>query len=123
MSYAQPNWQDVRFNQAAAREALEQCRSVAAELRSISQQRSGLASLAREGWQGRYRDEFDEDLAARISGARTAAALLDALALAIEAAAEGALQEQRGRERQRQLWRQQQAAKATPGWPAAGGWP
>ncbi|MDP8931245.1 MAG: hypothetical protein M3O70_22415 [Actinomycetota bacterium] len=123
MSYVQPNWQDVRFNQAAASEAIEQCRSVAAELRRTNQERNGLASLAREGWQGRYRDEFDEDLPSLTAGASTVAALLDALALAIEAAAEGAMQEQGAREQQRQQWRQKQAAESAGTWPATRGLP
>ncbi len=123
MSYAQPNWQDVRFNHQAAGEAIEQCRSAAAELRSITEQRNALASVAREGWQGRYRSEFDEDLPALTTGARRVAALLDALAQAIEAAAEGALLEQGSREQQRQRWREQQAAQAARGRPLAGGRP
>jgi len=100
----QPNWSNVRWDWGASDAAAQALRQAADQLDQSTAERQRLASQAQIDWQGRYRDEFDDELARIISRARGLAAELRQAADRIQSAANRAHDEQRHRESERRRW-------------------
>jgi uncharacterized protein YukE len=107
----QPNWQDVRWNQAAASRAIAELRRVAEELDETAGERARVAGEATAQWQGDHRRAFDGYLAAVLTDARRLAHAYREAARQIAQASERARVEQAHRERERARWRREQAAE------------
>jgi hypothetical protein len=107
----QPNWQDVRWNQAAASRAIAELRRVAEELDQTSGERTRLAGEATAHWKGDHRLAFDGYLAAVLRDARRLAHEYREAARQIAQASERARAEQAHRERERARWRRERDAE------------
>ncbi|MCB9120424.1 MAG: hypothetical protein M9936_02485 [Caldilinea sp.] len=103
----QPNWSDVIWNWGAASAASHELRRMADRLDESAQERRQLASAAQAEWRGRFRDEFDGDLAHMVGEAQNIAAELRAAAGQIDNASDRARAEQQHRERERERWRRE----------------
>jgi len=71
--------QAVPFPTGAAEAAKVACEQVATVLGDHLEARAGLAATARDGWEGRYRDEFDDtwgDLGEHLAGLKEGLQLL-----------------------------------------------
>lgn len=118
-----PNWSDVAFDQAAARTAVEACRTAARITGSSTATAGGARTPAVEDWSGVHRDDFDAEEPVVISEMEDVRADLIALATAIEDGAALAAAEQRSRERDRERWREEAAAEEPDGPPGPPGPP
>jgi uncharacterized protein YukE len=105
----QPNWNDVQWNQGAAREASAALRRAAARLRDTWSERQRLAAAACEQWRGRYRDEFDVALRGMGATALNLADSYEQKANEIDSASRRAEAEQRHRDAERDRWRREKA--------------
>jgi hypothetical protein len=100
----QPNWNNVRWDWGASDAAAQALRQTADRLDQGTGDRQQLASQAQIDWRGRYRNEFDDELARLVSRARGLAAELRQAADRIQYAANRAYDEQRHRESERRRW-------------------
>ena len=100
----QPNWNNVRWNWGASDAAAHALRQAADRLDHGTGERQRLASQAQIDWRGRYRNEFDNDLARLVSRGRGLAAELRQAADRVQSAANRAHDEQRHRESERRRW-------------------
>jgi len=101
----QPNWEDVRWNHGAARDATSALRHVADLLDRTAAERARVAQDATEQWCGRYREEFGEHLERMLTRARELARECRDASGAIAQASQRASEEQMRRERERERWR------------------
>lgn len=104
-----PNWNDVRWNWAAANAAADALRRGAAQLDNTTGVRRVYAGNAQTEWRGLFRDQFDGDLGWMVNNALSLAAEMRAAADRIDRASDDARQEQSRRERDRERWRQEKA--------------
>jgi hypothetical protein len=107
----QPNWEDVRWNWAAAEVAASGLdhRADGLELESgVWQQASNFATPE---WRGVYRLQFDDELTSSQSDVSNESAQLHLEAARIRRASELAREEQTRRERDRARWRAEKAAE------------
>lgn len=122
-----PNWSDVAFDQAAARTAVEACRTAARVTGSSTATAGGARTPAVEDWSGVHRDDFDAEEPVVIAELEDVRADLIALATAIEDGAGRAAAEQRRREGERDRWRrelaEEQASDPAPPGPGGPGGP
>ena len=107
----QPNWQDVRWDWAAAEHAASELDRAAEALDRTSAARSQSASTATEDWFGAYRAQFDGLLSGAQSIAWQMAGNFREAASRIRQASLRATEEQNSRERARQRWRDEKAAE------------
>ena len=103
----QPNWNNVHWDWGAADEAVNALRRAADLLDRSVQERLSVAREAQQEWRGRYRDQFDEELARIVARARDLAAQFREAAGRIAAASQRAYEEQRHREAERDRWRRE----------------
>jgi hypothetical protein len=101
----QPNWSDVVWDQGAANEAIAALQRAAGQLESSVQERKLVAAAAQTEWRGRFREEFDIDLARMIQQALSIAAEYRIVANRIAAASTAAQNEQNHRLHERERWR------------------
>jgi len=101
----QPNWNDVRWNWAAADAAA--LRGAANLLDGTADERVRVAGEAQAQWRGLYRDRFDNELAQIVSRGHTLASECRAAADRVASANQRAADEQRHRERERERWRRE----------------
>jgi hypothetical protein len=106
----QPNWSDVSFDRGAALAAAQACRSAAAQADAVAGGLGRAATAATVDWEGLARLVFETDVGHAGRELASVGEQLLALAQRIEAAAEAAVAEQARRERQRERWREEQAA-------------
>jgi|GEM_PF-797841 len=104
-----PNWNDVRWDWYAAARAIQALQNAANKLDQSADQRQSLASAAQREWRGRYREDFDVELARMVRQAREIAAECRAAANRIANASHAAREEQQHRERERERWRREKA--------------
>jgi len=100
-----PNWNNVTWNEGAARDAANELRRSADLLEETAARRLRAADVARAEWRGRYREQFDGDLTQMLRRARELAEQMRNKARAIDDATRRAKEEQRHRERERERWR------------------
>lgn len=100
----QPNWNNVRWDWGASDAASLALRRAADQLDQSTSERQRLAAQAQVEWRGRYRDEFDSDLARILAQGRNLATELRQAADRIQSAANRAHDEQRHREAERRRW-------------------
>lgn len=100
----QPNWSNVVWDWGAANEAIAALHRAAGRLEESVGERQRVASEAQAEWRGRYREEFDVDLADLVRKAQSLAAEFRATANRIAAASEAARSEQSHREHERERW-------------------
>lgn len=100
----QPIWEDVSFDYVAAEDAIAECQSCARYLDERSLVLGPSIQSAREQWRGRFRDEFDDEIADLEREASAAAADLRSAAVHIQHDIDEARDEQRRREAMRQQW-------------------
>ncbi len=100
----QPDWSDVPFDHAAAREYASACRQTSATLRHTADQRTHLASEAAVDWEGPKRDRFDRDITTWNSEAAALADQLASVAKRVEDASDTARRLQAQREGDRARW-------------------
>jgi uncharacterized protein YukE len=106
-----PNWQDVRFNYAAAAEYVETCRTTANGMEMWQKGRDRNARTARRDWGGPHRDTFDHE---RREINRQTEQLIDELRQSersVRRAAEAARGEQLQREWDRSRWNREAEAE------------
>lgn len=103
----QPNWNNVVWDWGAANEAIAALNRAAGRLEESAVERQRVAATAQVEWRGRYRQEFDGDLAELVRKAQSLAAELRATAGRIAAASEGARSEQSRREHERARWQRE----------------
>lgn len=103
----QPNWNNVIWDWGAASAAAQELRRMADRLDESAHERRQLAGAAQAEWCGRFREEFDADLAHMLSEAQSIAAELRSAAGQIDAASVRARAEQQHRERERERWRRE----------------
>jgi len=107
----EPNWEDVQWDQGAARDAMRALRDAADMLDQTAAERARVAQEATEQWRGRYRDEFDDHLQQILRRAHDLAGEYRDMANRIARADQGAFEEQRRRERERERWRMEKEAE------------
>lgn len=100
----QPIWEDVSFDFVAAEDAIAECHSCARYLDERSAVLGPPIQAAREQWRGRFRNEFDDEIAELEREAASAAAELRFVAAQIQGDCVEAREEQRRREAMRQQW-------------------
>lgn len=105
----QPNWENVIWDWGAANEAIAALQRAANQLESSLAERRPVATAAQIEWQGRFREEFDQELEHIIQQALSLAAEYRATAARIAAASSAARAEQDHRERERDRWRREKA--------------
>lgn len=105
----QPNWEDVRWNYAAAERAAGELDRAADELDSTSQARRQTADDAATEWHGTYRGRFDQQTTEVLRAAWWQAGELSDAAARIRRASQWARDEQARRERERERWRRERA--------------
>jgi hypothetical protein len=107
----QPNWEDVRWNWAAADAAAAELDRNADQLESnagVWQQAAAAAALE---WRGTFRSRFDSEGTDILRDAWYQAAEFRAEAASIRRASQMAREEQARRERDRARWRAEKAAE------------
>lgn len=105
----QPNWQDVRWDYAAADRATSELDQAADTLDRTSTSRGDAADRARAEWRGAYRARFDMQLMDALGSAWQLAGTFRESAARIRQASARAREEQASRERARQRWYQEKA--------------
>jgi len=100
----QPNWNNVIWNYGAANDAANELRRSADMLEDTAGRRKRAADVARQEWRGRYRDEFDRDLASMLDRAYRLAQQMREKARQIDQASQRAEAEQTRRVRDRDRW-------------------
>jgi hypothetical protein len=105
----QPNWQDVRWDFAAADRAASELDRAADDVDRTSAARDQAAQRAMAGWRGAYRLQFDAQLQGTQRTARYLAGTFRAAAVRVRQASGQAMQEQVSRERARERWRREKA--------------
>lgn len=117
-----PDWTNVRFDHAAAQQAVDELGRCATMLDDQTTERVRLARTAQQEWRGAARHRFDDELATLTSRAAWLVSNLRSLAADIERSSEAARTEQRRRELDRARWhderRREEAARAAAGQPA-----
>jgi len=108
----QPDWQDVRWDQAASARAASELRRVADELDRSVFERASAAESATGEWRGVNRRRFDEHLRGGARRARELAADFRAAAGRIDQAAQRARDDQLRRVRDRERWRLEKEAES-----------
>lgn len=103
----QPNWNNVDWNYGAANDAVRELRRAADLLDEMAGQRRRVADKALQEWRGRYRDEFERDLAEMLRRSSELAAEMRQKAGEIENASNRVREEQRYRERERDRWHEE----------------
>lgn len=103
----QPNWNNVRWDWGAANEAASALRHAADRLDGTASERTGLARNAQAEWRGRYREQFDVELARILRRAHDLANECRDAAGRIAQASQRAWEEQKHRERERERWRRE----------------
>lgn len=106
-----PNWENVRWDHAAAEAAGGALRRAADEVDRAAGERARAAFAAVALWHGGHRREFDQRLAAWLVAARALAAELREAAAAIGRASQLAREEQVRRERDRERWERERDAE------------
>lgn len=107
----EPNWQDVCWDFGAADEAISALQRAADLLDQTADERSRVALAAKEQWQGRYREEFDERLAQMLIRAHDLARQCRDAANKVARASQRAYEEQQRRVRDRERWFRQKEAE------------
>lgn len=107
----EPNRDNVKWDHHAADAAIRALRSAANLLEETATQRRQRAAEATAEWRGRYRDEFDGQLARMLQRAAELAGELQAKADEIARASDLAREEQARRERERERWREEKEAE------------
>ncbi len=105
----QPNWEDVRWDYAAADRAARELDRAADELQSTSDARRQVADTAAAEWRGTYRRRFDQQLAEALRASWWHAGEFRDAAARIRRATQMARDEQARRERDRERWRREKA--------------
>jgi hypothetical protein len=105
----QPNWQDVRWDFAAADRAASELDRAADELDRTTSARDQAAQRATADWLGSYRLQFDAQLSGTQKTTRYLAGTFRSAATRIRQASGQAMQEQARRERDRARWRREKA--------------
>jgi uncharacterized protein YukE len=106
-----PNWENVRWDHAAADAAIGALRRAADELDRAAGERARAAVEAVALWNGAHRRTFDQRLAEWLVAARALAAELREAAAAIGRTGQLARDEQARRERERQRWEREREAE------------
>ena len=107
----QPNWENVRWNHGAAEAAIAALRRAADMLDHTATDRARVADEAKVEWRGRYREEFDGQLAQMLRRAHELANEYRTAAGQIAGASQRAQEEQNRRERERERWRMEREAE------------
>jgi uncharacterized protein YukE len=107
----QPNWENVRWNHGAAEAAIAALRRAADMLDHTTADRARVADEAKIEWLGRYREEFDGQLAQILRRAHELANECRTTASQIASASQRAHEEQNRRERERERWRMEKEAE------------
>jgi len=107
----QPNWQDVRWDWAAADRAATELTRAADDLDRTSSARNQAADRATADWFGAYRAQFDGQLSATLGMGWHLAGLLREAAVRVRQASFRASEEQLSRVRARQRWHDEKAAE------------
>ena len=105
----QPNWQDVRWNFAAADAAAAALDRAAGTLDRTEASRDQVAQRAQADWFGKYSLEFMTQLSGMDTTAQSLAARLRAAAKTVRSFSGRATMEQAQRERDRARWRREKA--------------
>lgn len=103
-----PNWTDVRWNSAVARQAEQALRAHARLIYEMLDRRGQIANRARAEWRGNYRDQFDTRTDQFSRHNRALADQLRQKADEIRHATARAEDEQRRREEERRHWQDEQ---------------
>jgi uncharacterized protein YukE len=107
----QPNWEDVRWDYAAADNAARDLRRAADLIDHSTQERAGIAGEATAKWLGRRRREFDEHYRQLSRRAADLAAEYRRSAADIERRSREAYLEQKRRELARMRWHMEKTAE------------
>jgi hypothetical protein len=107
----QPNWQDVRWNYAAANLAAAELDRASDQLESTSNTRLQVSSAAATEWRGVYRRRFDQQVTASLRSAWQQAGEFRDAATRIRRATQWAREEQARREADRARWYREKAAE------------
>jgi hypothetical protein len=105
----QPNWEDVRWDYAAADRAAFELERAADALDRTSSARGQVAERATAQWRGAFRTRFDQQLIDTLGSAWQLAGTYREAAARIRQASQRAREEQARRERDRERWRQEKA--------------
>ena len=105
----QPNWQDVRWDFAAADRAASELERAADELDRTLATRNQSGQRATADWFGAYRDQFDAQLSGTQRTSQYLAGSFRAAAARIRQASLQASEEQARRLRERDRWRREKA--------------
>jgi hypothetical protein len=105
----QPNWQDVRWNYAAADAAARQLDLTADELDSVTSARRQVAATATAEWRGTYRVRFEAQLSDTLGQEWDLSGTYREAAARVRQATQWAREEQARRERERERWRREKA--------------
>lgn len=107
----QPNWQDVRWNWAAADRAASELDRAADEIDRTSSARANSSERATAYWRGAFRSRFDAQLSDTLGSAWMLASSYRDAAARIRRASARERDEQNRRERDRTRWYQEKAAE------------
>jgi uncharacterized protein YukE len=105
----QPNWEDVRWDYAAADRAASELERAADTLDQTSSARGQASERAIAQWRGAYRARFDAQLQDTLGSAWQIAGSYRDSAARIRQASARARDEQASRERARDRWRREKA--------------
>lgn len=104
----------VRWNYAVAEQAERALRQRADTLDAMLDARLRLAQNAQDGWSGRYREQFDDELADLVGRGRRLASALRAKADDIRQATVRARAEQRRRDEERRREEERRRQQSNP---------
>ncbi|MDQ6670026.1 MAG: hypothetical protein M3069_04655 [Chloroflexota bacterium] len=107
----QPNWEDVRWNYAAADRAASELDQAAEAIDRTSTARGQASERATAQWRGAYRARFDAQLMDTLGSAWELAGTYRESAARIRQASARAREEQARREHERERWRQEKASE------------
>lgn len=102
-----PNWQNVRWDHAAAAAAIVALNRAAAEVDRLAGERAGAALVVLGEWRGGHREDFNEQLQRAAAADRDLAADLRRAAGELARLGQQARTEQARRERERDEWRRE----------------
>lgn len=106
-----PNWENVRWDHAAADAAAGALHRAADAVERAAGERARAAVEAVTLWSGAHRRDFDQRLAGGLAAARALAVELREAAAAIGRASQLAREEQTRRERERERWERERDAE------------